>query len=196
MMTDCEGNLYNTVIIDTQEWMSENLKTAKYCNGEPIGTTTLDISAENLQKYQWAYENDEANVPLYGRLYTWFALNDSRKICPTGWHLPLDSEWSALTNFLGGMTVAGGKLKETGASHWVDMNIDATNEVGFTALPAGYRDPDGTFYGIEDDADWWTGTQSDTYNAFDRSVSNMSGEVSKGFFDKGYGFSVRCVKDK
>ena len=118
---DIDGNVYNTVTIGTQVWMAENLKTTKYRNGDLIGTTTpatLDISGESYTKYQWAYDGNESNVATYGRLYTWYAVTDTRNVCPTGWHVPTDAEWTTLTTFLGGESVAGGKLKETGTTHW------------------------------------------------------------------------------
>src|SRR5664280_2965928 len=119
---DGDGNLYNTITIGTQVWMAENLKATKYLNGEIIGTTTANILEESSPKYQWAYGNDENNVPTYGRLYTWYAVTDSRSVCPTGWHVPIDTEWNALTTYLGGESVAAGKQKETGTTHWTTPN--------------------------------------------------------------------------
>src|SRR5688500_14669040 len=116
-VTDIEGNVYHTVTIGTQVWMAENLKTTKYRNGDLIGTTipaTLDISSESAPKYQWAYNGEESIVATYGRLYTWYAVTDSRNVCPTGWHVPSDAEWTTLTTYLGGESVAGDKLKENG----------------------------------------------------------------------------------
>jgi uncharacterized protein (TIGR02145 family) len=102
-MTDPDGNVYTSVTIGTQVWMVENLKTTKYRNGDLIGTTnpaTLDISTEPTPKYQWAYEGNESNVVTYGRLYTWYAATDPRNVCPTGWHVPSDVEWTTLENYL------------------------------------------------------------------------------------------------
>src|SRR4029078_12512714 len=133
-VTDIDGNVYHTVTIGTQVWMVENLKTTKYRNGDLIGTTipaTLDISSESTPKYQWAYKGEESNVATYGRLYTWYAVADSRNVCPTGWHVPSDAEWTTLTTYLGGESVAGGKLKENGTVHWESPNTGATNESGF-----------------------------------------------------------------
>lgn len=106
--------------IGTQVWMVENLKTTKYNNGDFIGTTsptTLNIEAESSPKYQWAYDSNENNVSTYGRLYTWFATTDSRNICPTGWHIPTDAEWTTLVNFLGGENEAGNNLNEIGHNY-------------------------------------------------------------------------------
>ena len=135
-VTDIDGNVYNTVTKGTQEWMAENLKTTKYDNGDLIATTLADITLEVNPKYQWAYDNDEANVATYGRLYTWDAITDGRSVCPTGWHVPTDADFTTLTTFLGGESVAGGKLKESGFTHWLNPNTGATNESG-TDSPSG-----------------------------------------------------------
>jgi uncharacterized protein (TIGR02145 family) len=114
-IADGDGNIYTTVTIGSQTWIRENLKTTKYPNGDLIGTTTpatLDISSETSPKYQWAYEGDDINVLIYGRLYTWYAATDSRKICPVGWHIPNDTEWTILITYLCGGGIAGGKLKK------------------------------------------------------------------------------------
>jgi uncharacterized protein (TIGR02145 family) len=140
--------------------MVENLKTTRYRNGDLIGTTipdTLDITAEVAPKYQWAPNDDESNVPTYGRLYTWYAVTDTRNVCPTGWHVPLDVEWETLKSLLGGEYLAGGKLKETGTTHWETPNVGATNETGFTALPSGCRNI-GYFIGFGVVSYWWCST--------------------------------------
>jgi uncharacterized protein (TIGR02145 family) len=100
---DIDRDIYKTVTIGTQVWMAENLKTTKYSNGDSIGTTTpatLDITTEKTPKYRWSYGGEESNVAKYGRLYTWYAATDSRNVCPTGWHVPTDAEWTTLTNYL------------------------------------------------------------------------------------------------
>lgn len=198
-VTDIEGNTYSTVKIGTQTWMAENLKTTKYRNGNSIGTTTpatLLISAESAPKYQWAYAGNESNVATYGRLYTWYAATDSRNICPTGWHLPTGAEWTALTTYLGGESVAGSKLKEAGTSHWQSPNTRTTNSSGFTALPGGYRSNNGTFYSIGFGGSWWSSTEAAADNAWYRSMIDYSDDALSFYgFDKTYGFSVRCIKD-
>ena len=197
-LADVEGNQYNVVKIGTQVWMKENLQTTRYSNGDVIGTTipsTLDISLETTPKYQWAYGGNESNVATYGRLYTWFAVTDSRNVCPTGWHLPTDAEWTILTTYLGGQSVAGGKLKETGTNHWQSPNTGASNETGFTALPGGYRYNDGNFYVIGYNAFWWSSTESSSTDAYDRSVFYLDGIVLRNGMFKHYGYSVRCLRD-
>jgi uncharacterized protein (TIGR02145 family) len=197
-ITDVEGNIYNTVTIGNQVWMKENLKTTKYRNGNIIGTTTpatKDVSGESFPKYQWAAGGNESNVSIYGRLYTFSAAIDGRNICPTGWRVPNDAEWTTLTTYLGGASVAGGKLKETGTTHWAFPNSGATNESGFTALPSGYRFFDGIFRPIGLEGYWWSlpETLSLTYI---RSVGTDNSGVARieNAFQQG-AFSVRCLRD-
>jgi uncharacterized protein (TIGR02145 family) len=197
-VADKDGNVYKTVTLGTQIWMAENLKTTRYRNGDKIGTTTpatLDIHLETSPKYQWAYDGNENNVATYGRLYTWYAVTDSRNVCPAGWHIPGKIEWTALTTFLGDESVSGGKLKETGTTHWLSPNSGATNESGYSALPGGGRDSYGGFFDIGRNGGWWS---SDDYNANngwyfylynDYSNTNMPSD------SKGNGYSVRCLKD-
>ncbi len=197
-VTDRDGNVYQTVRIGTQVWMKENLKVSRYRNGEIITTTnpgTLDISGENAPKYQWASNGDEGNVAVYGRLYTWYAATDPRGVCPSGWHLPTDAEWTTLTTFLGGFKVAGGKLKETGSGHWQNPNTGATNQSGFTALPGSYRGITGEFNHFGSYGGWWSCSEMNPYMAWTRymtSIANYTGAYSYG---KSLGFSVRCLKD-
>lgn len=197
-VSDREGNVYKTVVIGTQTWMAENLKTTLYQNGDPIGTTStvnLDISTESLPKYQWAYDGNESNISTYGRLYTWHVATDSRKLCPAGWHLPTDAEWTTLTTFLGGESAAGGKLKETATTHWLTPNADATNDTKYTALPGGYRNQTGVFTGMGNYGFWWSSTSNTTISAWNRSMSYGGSAVSRDpSFDR-FGLSVRCLKD-
>jgi uncharacterized protein (TIGR02145 family) len=195
---DIDGNVYTIITIGTQIWMNENLKTTRYSNGDSIGTTTpatLDITNESTPIYQWAYEGNESNVPTYGRLYTWYAATDDRNICPTGWHVPTDADWSTLTTYLVGESVAGGKLKEKGITHWKSPNIGATNESGFTALPGGYRYGSGTFYDIGSTGNWWSSTEVSTDNAWCYTMYNFLRSVYKHYGKKTNDLSVRCVRD-
>ena len=194
---DVDGNVYNTMTIGTQTWMAENLKTTKYRNGDLIGTTTpatLDITGESAPKYQWAYDGNESNVATYGRLYTWYAVTDTRNVCPTGWHVPNDSEWTILATFLGGDGIAGSKLKETGTTHFTTSNTGATNETGFTALPGGMRG-DNVFAMKGEDAGFWSSTEQSTAAAYERWVTNKSGDFFKGGYGKWAGIGIRCLKD-
>jgi uncharacterized protein (TIGR02145 family) len=196
---DVEGTLYNVVRIGTQLWMKENLKTTKYSNGEPIGTTTpatLDLSGTIINSYQWAYDGDENNVATYGRLYTGYAVHDSRNVCPSGWHVPTNDEWTTLGDYLGGRIVAGGKLKEAGTTHWTSPNTGATNESGFSALPCGSRGPNGTFEGLALQTNMWSSTDFSDETGYIFGLGFGSSEFSNPYtFMKSYALSVRCLKD-
>ena len=122
-VTDIDGNVYQTVTIGTQEWMAENLKVTHYRNGDPIQLVTDDSSWSNLSTGAYCdYDNDGDNVAVYGRLYNWFAVNDSRAIAPAGWHVATAADWQTLIDILGGDAVAGGKMKEAGTAHWLAPN--------------------------------------------------------------------------
>ncbi|MCX6329301.1 MAG: fibrobacter succinogenes major paralogous domain-containing protein [Bacteroidia bacterium] len=198
-MSDIDSNTYKTIQIDTQTWMAENLKTTKYRNGDLIGTTTpvtLDISGESTPKYQWAYGGNENNVATYGRLYTWYAANDSCSVCPTGWHVPTDEEWTTLITYLGGESIAGGKLKEKGINHWDSLNTGTTNSSGFTALPGGLRFNFGAFNFFGSTGYWWSSTEYSTnYDAYGLAMYYDGSNVDKSHVYKKAGFSIRCVKD-
>ena len=196
---DNEENVYETVKIGDQLWMAENLQATKYSNGDIVGTTSpasLDISQEPTPKYQWAYEGNEGNVPVYGRLYTWYAATDSRNVCPAGWHIPTDSEWTTLETALGGFNIAGSKLKESGNTYWVaPYNLDATNESCFKALPGGYRNQTGGFSYLENIGNWWSSTEGDVNNSWIRSLDVQETQISRTDFIKSHGASIRCLKD-
>jgi uncharacterized protein (TIGR02145 family) len=196
-VTDIDGNTYSIVKIGTQIWMAENLKTTKYRNGDAVGTTlpvNLDIRYESNPKYQWAYENNESNVAIYGRLYTGYAASDERGICPNGWHVPTLDEWGVLVNYLGGADVAGMKLKETGTTPW---SLKATNESGFTARPGGTRHEFGPFVNIESYGHWWVYSDPNQTASL-TPYMNLSStrNVQYLLYRKNHGHSVRCVKDK
>jgi uncharacterized protein (TIGR02145 family) len=203
-MTDQDGNTYKTITIGTQTWMAENLRTTKWRNGGaiPIPYVTDDNEWENLTYGAYCnYNNDAKYTPVYGRLYNWFAVNDSRNLAPAGWHVPSDDEWTTLAFYLGGVSVAGGKLKETGTSHWFSPNTGATNETGFTALPGGYRDYWGKFRLNGDRGYWWTSTED--LGFYVGSVYFFMTKINAELLYYDYpgrgniqnGYSVRCVKD-
>ena len=197
-LTDIDGNIYKTITIGNQTWMAENLKTTKYSDGTLIGTTSpasLDIFDENFPKYQWVYNGTESNVSTYGRMYTWYALTSSCNICPSDWHIPTDSEWESLIDYLGGYEVAGSKLKETGLTHWQSPNEEVTNETGFTALPGGYRFYYGGFFDLGKYGIWWTSTEASTIFARMHYMEASSGIVGWNIADKKIGYSVRCIRD-
>lgn len=198
-ISDIDENSYNTVSIDGTLWMAENLATTSYNNGDLIGTTSpadLDITDEDTPKYQWGYDGQEANTDIYGRLYTWNAVTDDRGVCPTGWHIPTDVEWTELEESLGGYLIAGSMLKEEGNAHWAQpYNLDANNQSCFRGLPGGKRDLSGDFTYLESSGFWWSSTESDGSTAWVRTLYVQSSQVDREGFAKSVGASVRCVKD-
>jgi uncharacterized protein (TIGR02145 family) len=196
-VTDIDGNVYHTVTIGTQVWMVENLKTTKYRNGDPIPYVTDNLNWEALGNiptggYCW-YNNDTLNKVFYGALYNWYAVTDNRNIAPAGWHVPSDAEWTILTDYLGGLSVAGGKLKEDGTLHWISPNWEATNSTGFTALPGGYRSyAYFTFLGYY--GRWWSSSTAN-YTAWYRGLCFSDGITYRDNYVKKSGFYVRCVRD-
>jgi len=197
LMSDFENNFYSTIKIGQQIWMKENLKTTKYNDGSSIPLVTSNSSWNNLTTgaYCW-YQNDGATYKnTYGALYNWYSVSTG-KLCPSGWHVPSDAEWTSLINQIGS-TSTGGKLKETGLSHWSTPNTGATNESEFTGLPGGFRDPfqGGIFVDIGKYAYWWSSTSNDQSSSWYRALYYNSTEVLRNSFDNRTGFSVRCVKD-
>ena len=193
-VTDIDANTYPVVVIGNQIWMAENLKTTKYNNGTTISLVTDNTAWNNLTTaaYCW-YNNDETTYKnTYGALYNWYTVNTGN-LCPTGWHVPTDTEWTTLTDYLGGLSVAGGKLKETGTTHWTTPNTGATNETGFTALPSGYRF--GSFRSIGVSSYWWSATEYDATNARYRGLAYNASEVNSLNYIKELGYSVRCLRD-
>jgi uncharacterized protein (TIGR02145 family) len=177
--------------------MIENLKTTKFNDNTtiPYVTDSTDWSNLTTPGYCW-YANDASTYKAtYGALFNWFAVNTG-KLCPTGWHVPTDTEWTTLTNYLGGESIAGGKLKETVSTHWRIPNAGATNESGFTALPGGHRDINGTFSVIGDDGYWWSVTEyGSTGKVWYRNMNYNYAGVVRVSNNKKNGHSVRCLKD-
>ncbi len=186
-VTDFDGNVYNTVSIGEQTWLKENLKSLHYSDG----TTITEV---------WAYDDDEGNVDTYGRLYTWNAtmnyntIEGAQGVCPDDWHVPTDAEWTELGTYLGGDNVAGGKLKSTGTELWQAPNTGATNESGFTALPAGEYD-DTHYWLLGEYSLMWSSTEtSGTYCKY-RYLSYDDAELHTYNYYKDFRYSVRCIKD-
>jgi uncharacterized protein (TIGR02145 family) len=192
-LKDIEGNVYKTVTIGTQVWMAENLKTTKFNDGTPIPLVKGDTAWGELTKpaYCW-YKNNASNKYLYGALYNWNVVK-TNKLCPKDWHVPSDAEWTALTTALGGIAVAGGKLMEKGTVHWAGPNTGATNERGFNALPAGYRNLSGTFVSMGINAAWWTSKSGESYKAWYRIIASNYLNVYRSQDYTPTGFSVRCI---
>jgi uncharacterized protein (TIGR02145 family) len=199
-LTDFDGNTYQTVTIGTQVWMAENLNTTKYRDGTPIQHVMNNDTWIGLTTgaFCW-WNNDPATYEdTYGALYNWYAVVDSRNLCPAGWHIPTVGEWLTLANYLGGQGAAGGKMKETGFEHWDSPNNGATNESGFTALSSGYRlgSTGGYFNTFGEVAYWWSSSEYSTTDAWFLYIRNDWANLYTGnFLGKICGFSVRCVKD-
>lgn len=197
---DIDGNVYKTVRIGTQTWMAENLRTTNYNDGTAIpyvsnnnAWLTRDSVAITTPAYYW-YDNDSTYKDLYGALYNGYTIKTS-KLCPAGWHIPSDTEWSVLTDYLGGELVAGGKLKEKGYSHWLEPNAGATGETGFNALPGGSRFMDGSFKLGNEGGNWWSSSDYNSERTWFRGMNNNIEIVIKGPLEKPNGISVRCVSD-
>ena len=196
-ISDIDGNYYNTVKIGSQVWISENLKTTRYNNGTdiPLVSNNATWSSLTTPGYCW-YNNDGGTYKnTYGALYNWYTVNTGN-LCPSGWHVPTDAEWTGLTDFLG--SNAGGKLKESGFDHWTSPNEGATNNSGFTALPGGYRNNLGVFDLVGTQAYWWSKTEYDnpdfsSYSWF-RYLMNTDGDPHRMFAPDHTGTSVRCLK--
>ena len=211
-ITDIDGNTYGTVSIGNQCWMKNDLKVSHYADGTEIPNITDDTDWGNLGDNNtdkaFAFYNNDANneSDTYGALYTWAAAmngeNSSTTIpsnvqgaCPTGWHLPSDGEWVELTDFMGGTSVAGQKMKEVGSAHWTGTN-SGTDEFGFTALPIGTRrDNSGAFESIGGTVYWWCTTEEDAENTYTRQLYYMGDAVAIGGHLKSAGQAIRCIKD-
>jgi len=184
------------VVIGTQTWTTKNLDVATFRNGDAIPQAKTDeewgAASENKQPAWCYYENNTANGTKYGKLYNWYAVNDARGLAPAGYHIPTDEEWTVLSTFLGGEDVAGKKMKST--SGWNDDG-NGTNSSGFSGLPGGVRYYDGDFYFVGSDGSWWSASESNGSNAWDRELNFHYSSLGRYSSNENYGFSVRCVRD-
>lgn len=198
-VTDIDGNTYQTIVIGSQTWMAENLRTTKYRNGDAIPEVSGNSAWVNLTSGAYSnYDNNQDidHLATYGRLYNWFAVSDSRDLAPEGWHVATEMEWAALAENQGGLSTAGGKLKEAGNLHWNTPNTGATNSSGFTALPSGRREyTDGSFINTGFNGFWWTSTAYNPDYSWYYQINYDFATVVPANFHKQYGFAVRCVKD-
>jgi uncharacterized protein (TIGR02145 family) len=216
-ITDVDNNVYNTVLIDTQCWTKQNLKVTKYNDLTAIPFNNMYTSGtvstvwQGLRTGAYAIYANEAssgsNATNYGFLYNWYAAKgiyktgeiastDTLNICPIGWHVPTDTEWTTLTTYLGGENVAGGKMKSVGTSYWLSPNTGATNESGFSALPGGWRNYVGSFYNILNDAFFWSATEYNGTNAWGRDLYDNNDNVYRdNSGNKSVGASVRCLRN-
>ncbi|MCX6270187.1 MAG: lamin tail domain-containing protein, partial [Bacteroidetes bacterium] len=190
----CDGQTYHTVLIGSQCWMKENLNI-----GNMISNSSDQTNNNIIEKY--CYDGIESNCDIYGGLYQWNEMMQytliagTRGICPLDWHIPDDNDWQALAEFLGGWNIAGGKMKETGLSHWNSPNTGATNESGFTALGAAYRFYDGNTYDLGNFAYFWSSSQYDANHVRDHGIQHNDATMGQGYSNKAFGFSVRCMMD-
>ena len=218
-ITDFDGNVYNTVLIGEQCWMKENLKTTRFRNGTLIEYPGNDNSAwENntTGAYAW-YDHDISWKESYGALYNWHAVNNTNRLCPTGWHVPSDSEWTQLINYVVAQgfpnsnvtTGAGNALKscrQINSPLGGDCNTSAHprwqahethhgfNDFGFSVLPGGYRVTDGAFGGLGDAGNWWSSTENSASLSWIRNLAFNNGSMGRSLRSKAFGYSVRCLK--
>ena len=204
-VTDADGNIYRTVMIGNQEWMAENLRTTRYSDGTPIENPGADNPAWATNRngaYSW-YGNDKDSFgKKYGGLYNWHAVNTG-KLCPAGWRVPSDEEWTKVNRHLA--VNAGGRMKAAGTSEWDGANPDAANDTGFDALPGGVRvhslsgmitsASGGFFFHEGRTGRWWTSCASSSANALHRSIHAGSGSIFRSHSPKGNGYSVRCIRE-
>ncbi|MEI6574578.1 MAG: fibrobacter succinogenes major paralogous domain-containing protein [Bacteroidota bacterium] len=198
-LIDIDGNVYKTIVIGTQTWMAQNLCTTRYRNGDSIPEVRDNTAWKNLNADAYCnYQNikDKDTIATMGRLYNWFAVSSNKNLAPEGWHVATDADYTSLSTFLGGDATCGGKMKESGIAHWKTPNTGATNEIGFTAFPAGRREyTDGSFINIGFDAFLWTSSAYNPDYSWYRYLDYNTTSVNRANFHKQYGFSVRCVKD-
>jgi uncharacterized protein (TIGR02145 family) len=192
-------SIVNSVIIGNQEWQAENLDVDRFRNGDEISQVQSAAEWEQAGRERrpaWSYyENDAENGKIYGKLYNWYAVNDARGLAPEGWHIPTNEEWTILTDYLGGEEVAGGKMKSTGTAYWNSPNEGATNESGFSALPGGYRENNGSFNDVRVFAFFWSATEGGSGYAWNFKLFFLNDGVFWYNNFKSYGASVRCLRD-
>ncbi|HRH68722.1 MAG TPA: fibrobacter succinogenes major paralogous domain-containing protein [Flavobacteriales bacterium] len=204
IVTDIDGNAYGTVQIGSQCWMAQNLTTTRYRDGSMIQHVTDDATwvASTASGGVWCnYLNGLDEGSTYGKLYNWYAVDDTRGVCPQGWHMPSDEEWTQLVDDLGGQTVAGGKLKSTatgnGLGQWQAPNPGATNETGFTGLGGGSRGSNAAFAYEGQLGGWWSASEDAGVptQAWTRQLNCFGANAGRASFGKGDAISVRCIRD-
>ncbi len=201
-ISDLDGNKYATIKIDNQVWMAENLRTLRYSNGDTIPNIKESWLWLRLKNGAWSNYNNDPNLDaLHGKLYNWYAVKDSRNICPKGWHIPNDNEWGALIIALGGSNIAGLKMKSTLDNIWatqydgVSYNVQRTNESGFSALASGMRSIDASFLLKTYSGSFWSTTEYNGGSAYFRELFWNGNGVGRYNDNKYRGFSCRCIKD-
>jgi uncharacterized protein (TIGR02145 family) len=197
-VVDSDGNFYNSIIVSNgQEWMTENLKTTRFANGDLISKIENNLSWSSASTSAFSdYQGNEIIANTYGRLYNFFTTIDERNVCPSGWHVPSNLEWTRFTNEIGGLGVAGSILKATGNEFWQAPNADATDAIGFRALPNGCRYDGGNYNNLGTYAYFWTATELDTTFSWFRSLKYDVPTAFRNFTKKQNGFAIRCVKNQ
>ena len=195
-VSDIDGNVYNTVSVGARVWLVESLKTTKFTDGTSIPVVTDNASWANLSTAATSdYNNTATNSAVYGKLYNWYAVAGSKKICPTGWHVPSDADWNDQMTALGGTSAAAGKMMEAGTLHWLSPNTSSTNSSGFTALGTGYRNYLGEFKDLKYFGGFWSSTSIDATFASYKGMYSGEASMDNHEVNKKTGLSVRCVKD-
>ncbi len=192
-VTDVDGNTYNVIVIGKQGWMKENLRVEHFNDGAVIPNITGATEWAALTSGAWCdYNNSTSNGTAYGKLYNGFAV-ETGKLCPEGWRVPTSGDWTELRDFLGGRNVAGGKIRQVGTSLWKAPNEGATNSSEFTALPGGFRGPNGLYYMMSEIAMWWSSsTSADKLPYWITSYTNLE-LVENNPVPKTNGIAVRCI---
>jgi uncharacterized protein (TIGR02145 family) len=195
-VTDVDGNEYRTVRIGEQTWMAENLRATHYRDGSPIPQVPDPTQWAELISGAWAsYDNNALYIASDGMLYNGYAVNDPRGLCPEGWRIPTDEDWSALAAQLGGDSEAGGRLKSVGSQRWTDPNTGATDESGFGATPGGYRYKNGQFDHIGSGGYWWSSTTPTDSTLNYRALHYDYADMMRNTSPVTTGYSVRCVRE-
>ena len=196
IVKDIDGNEYETIVIGLQEWMAENLKSIRYRNGDLMAITTDGDDWANLATGGVSFVNgNSSNSADYGIFYNWFSTVDPRGICPAGWDVPTDAQWTQLFDFIGGTGSAGIKMKEKGFDHWTNNTVTALEDSsGFSGRGAGRRSGTGGYVGFGIEAWWWSKTELSTGFARDIRINGLGSSVIRSGFDKRDGNSVRCIK--
>jgi len=195
-VNDIDSNLYTTIVLGESIWTIENLRTTRFSNGDTLPNVTSNGEWAALTTAAWSwYSNNETMEIPFGKLYNWYAVADLRNVCPSGWRVPSDADWTELTDYLGGLSIAGGMMKEEGTTHWNTPNTGATNTSGFTGIAGGNRTTTGTFGSMGTYGIWWSSTESSSSVAWYRSLYYNNSNAARLGNNKKYGFSVRCLRD-
>ena len=201
-ITDIDGNTYKTIYIGSQQWMGENLKTTRYSDGTEIPNITDNTEWIYIRKGAYCiYDNDSKNNNIYGKLYNWYVTNTTangnKNVCPTGWHVPSDGDWTILTDYLGGDSISGGKMKEVANNLWGNQNTQSTNSSLFTALPSGFRFANSNnFMLLGRNCFWWSSSLTDQPDfSWVRRIYSSENKLERYKDVIYYGFSIRCLKD-